>query len=216
MKRLYAGVVFATTLCAQDKALLEWMNNAAQQQLQRRAAQIASIKTPAQADARKKVVKAKILELIGGLPEYQGPLNARVTRTIKQDSYLIEDVIYESLPGLYVTGNLYRPQAPGKYPGILLPLGHWDYGKSAVQQICANLALKGFVVLTYDPIGQGERFQAFDVRVGRSLAGSSVEQHFMAGAQSILVGQSFARYRISAGRVNASDRKITSGESAWT
>ncbi len=197
MKQLSAALLLmAGTLRAQDPALLEWMNNIAQQQLHRRAEQIASIKTPAQADARKKVVKAKILELIGGLPEYKGPLNARVTRTIKQDSYLIEDVIYESLPGLYVTANLYRPQAPGKYPGILLPLGHWDYGKSAVQQICANLALKGFVVLTYDPIGQGERLQAFDIRVGRSLAGSSVEQHFMAGTQSILVGQSFARYRI--------------------
>ncbi|MEO8128463.1 MAG: acetylxylan esterase, partial [Bryobacteraceae bacterium] len=196
MKRLLAGMLFATVLSAQDPALLEWMNNIAQQQLHRRAAEIASIKTPAQADARKVAVKAKILELIGGLPDYAGPLNPRVTRTIPQDSYLIEDVIYESLPGLYVTANLYRPQAAGKYPGILLPLGHWDYGKSAVQQICANLALKGFVVLTYDPIGQGERFQAFDARVGRSLAGSSVEQHFMAGTQSILMGQSFARYRI--------------------
>jgi dienelactone hydrolase len=189
-------LLLATSARGQDPVLLKWMDTIAQQQLQQRAAQIASIKTTAQAEARKEVVRAKVLELIGGLPDYNGPLKAKVARTIKRDSYVIEDVIYQSLPGLYVTANLYRPQAAGTFPGILLPLGHWDYGKSAVQQIAANLALKGFVVLTYDPIGQGERLQAFDVRFGKSIAGGSTEQHFMAGTQSILVGQSFARYRI--------------------
>src|SRR3954469_12211679 len=197
MKRsLPVLLALATVLRAQDATLLQWMDNVAQKQLQQRAAKIASIKTTAQAEARKREVRAKILELIGGLPDYQGPLNPKVTRSIPQDTYVIEDVVYESLPGLFVTANLYRPQAAGKYPGVLLPLGHWDYGKSAVQQISANLALKGFVVLTYNPIGQGERLQSYDWRLGKSIAGSSVEQHFMAGTQRILVGQSFARYRI--------------------
>jgi dienelactone hydrolase len=197
MKRLCTALLLlAPALRAEDPVLLKWMDNIAQQQLQRRSAEVTSIKTTEQAEARKQKVRAKILELIGGLPEYNGPLNARVTKIATINHYIVESVIYESLPGLYVTANLYRPEAGRSFPGILLPLGHWDYGKPAVQQIAINLARKGFVVLTYDPIGQGERLQAFDSRVGRSLAGGSVDQHFMAGTQSILVGQSFARYRI--------------------
>jgi hypothetical protein len=124
-------LLLATSARGQDPVLLKWMDTIAQQQLQQRAAQIASIKTTAQAEARKEVVRAKVLELIGGLPDYNGPLKAKVARTIKRDSYVIEDVIYQSLPGLYVTANLYRPQAAGTFPGILLPLGLRQIGGSA-------------------------------------------------------------------------------------
>ncbi len=105
-------------------------------------------------------------------------------------------MIFESLPGLFITANLYRPDRQGRYPAVLFPLGHWDEGKVAAQLTAANLAAKGFVVLAFDPSGQGERQQAYDRRLGRSLAGGSVNQHFMNGATSLLIGQSFARYRI--------------------
>ena len=176
--------------------LLRWMDRIAQEQLETRARQIAKIRTVAEAERRKEYVRAKILELSGGLPDYRGPLNPRITGQLEHAGYVIEKVVFESLPQLYVTANLYRPNRPGKYPGVLLPLGHWDQGKPGPQRIAANLALKGFVVLAYDPLGQGERLQAFDRRVGRSLAGGSTDQHFMAGAQSLLIGQSFARHRI--------------------
>jgi dienelactone hydrolase len=176
--------------------LTAWMDRLAQQELDRRADQVAAVRTVEEAERRKQLVRDKILELLGGLPDYAGPLNPRVTGKIERPRYVIEKVIFESLPRFYVTANLYRPAAPGKYPGILLPLGHWEQGKPAVQRIAANLALKGFVVLTYDPIGQGERLVAYDRRLGRSLAGGATEQHFMAGAQSLLAGENFARYRI--------------------
>jgi hypothetical protein len=182
-------------LAAEDK-FLQWMDRIAQRQLAAREAAIAKIATSAEADARKATVRAKILELIGGLPDYNGPLNARTTGKITLTRYTIEKVIFESLPQFYVSGNLYRPNDSLKHPGILMPMGHWDEGKPAGQRIAANLALKGFVVLVYDPIGQGERLQAFDPRIGLSLAGGSTEQHFLAGAQSILSGENFARYRI--------------------
>jgi cephalosporin-C deacetylase-like acetyl esterase len=172
------------------------MDSIAQKQLDQREATIAKIGDTAQAAQRQAYVRNKILELIGGLPEYTGPLNARVTGQIEQPGFVIEKVIFESLPRLYVTANLYRPNRAGKFPGVLLPLGHWDYGKPAVQQIAGNLAMKGFVVLTYDPLGQGERLQIYDKRYEGSLAGGSTEQHLLAGGQSALVGQSFARYRI--------------------
>jgi cephalosporin-C deacetylase-like acetyl esterase len=176
--------------------LLKWMDAIAQKQLDRRAAAMAEIRTPMQARERQKFVREKVLELIGGIPEYSGPLHARITGRINQPGFVIEKILWQSMPGLYVTANLYRPDKPGRLPAVLLPLGHWDYGKPAVQLIAGNLALKGFVVLTYDPLGQGERLQAYDRRIGASLLGGSTEQHFVAGAKDVLIGKSFARDRI--------------------
>ncbi|MCU1275789.1 MAG: hypothetical protein JWO48_3220 [Bryobacterales bacterium] len=185
----------ATSLCAEDR-FLEWMNHIAQQQLDRREAAIKAVQTVEQAEARKRAVRAKILELIGGLPDYSGPLNARITGRIERPRYIIEKVIFESLPQYFVTANLYRPRQEGKYAGVLLPLGHWLEGKPAVELIAANLAMKGFVVLAYDPVGQGERQQAYDRRMRTSLGGGTTDQHILAGAQSLLAGESFARFRI--------------------
>jgi hypothetical protein len=183
---------------AQD-ALLKWMDSIAQEQLAKRDQVIAAVRTPDEARKRQQYVRAKVLEMMGGLPDYSGPLNARVTGSLKTDGYTIDKVIFESLPRYFVTANLYRPDAASatrKVPGVLFPLGHWDEGKPGAQMVAANLARKGFMVLTFDPVGQGERQQAFDARFGRSIAGGSTEQHFMSGAQSLLAGESFARYRI--------------------
>jgi dienelactone hydrolase len=189
----------AATLRAQDDAdarLLRWLDQIAQQQLDRRAAEIENIRTVEAAERRKQYVRDKILDLIGGLPDYSGPLNAKVTGRIERANYAIEKVLFESLPQYFVTANLYLPKQPGRHPGVLIALGHWDEGKAAEQQLAMNLATKGFVVLAWDPVGQGERAQAYDARTGKSLGAWSVEQHFQAGGQSLLAGESFARYRI--------------------
>src|SRR3984893_11202839 len=172
------------------------MDHIAQDQLSNRESAVAIIQSVGDAQARQQAVRAKILELIGGLPDYSGPLNAQITGRTELPRYIIEKVIFESLPKVFVTANVYRPKEAGRYPGVLMPLGHWDEGKPAVQEIAANLAMKGFVALVYDPLGQGERRQAYDPRLRASLAGGSVEQHLMAGGQSALIGASFARYRI--------------------
>jgi cephalosporin-C deacetylase-like acetyl esterase len=179
-----------------DDPLLLWMNGIAQQQLQQREDAIAAIHTVAEADARKKEVREKLLKLLGGLPNYKGPLNAKVTGHIQADGYVIEKVIFESLPHFYVTANLYRPNLPGRYPGVLLQAGHVQEGKPAEEKIAANLALKGFVALAFDPIGQGEREQTYDRLTSRPAAGWSVNEHSHTGAQSILIGEALARYFI--------------------
>ena len=183
-------------LWAGDDRLLQWMDRIAQQQLSEREATVARIRTVGEAKARQAWVRAKILELLGGLPDYNGPLNARVTGRIERSHYSIEKVIFESLPEFYVTADLYLPKEGGKHPGVLMPMGHWEQGKLAAQPMAANLAMKGFVVLAYDPVGQGERQQAYDRRIEASLVGGATDQHFQAGAQSILAGENFARYRI--------------------
>jgi len=54
------------------------------------------------------------------------PLNAHIHGRIERDGYTVENVFFESLPGHYVSGNLYRPTGrTGKLPGILAPYGHW-------------------------------------------------------------------------------------------
>lgn len=175
---------------------LDWMDRIAQKQLDARQAKIEAIKTPEQARAHQKQSRETILRLIGGLPDYNGPLNARVTGKMDGGDFTIERLAFESLPRFVVTANLYLPKSPGKHPGIVFPLGHWEQGKPAAQHMAANFARKGFAVLAYDPIGQGERQQAYDKRINRSMIGGSTEQHFMAGANAVLINESFARYRI--------------------
>jgi len=192
-------VFIAASLSAQQPsqdALLRWMNKIAQEQLEARENAVAQVRTVADAERRKHVVRAKILEALGGLPDYAGPLNARVTGQIQADGYVIEKVIYESLPGYYVTANLYRPNQPGRYPGVLLQSGHTQEGKAEPQRLGANLALKGFVSLAFDPAGQGEREQTYDPQLKAPAAGWSVNEHLHATAQSSLVGEGVARYFI--------------------
>lgn len=80
------------------------------------------------------------------------------------DGYTVENVFFESLPGYYVTGNLYRPiQKQKKYPAVLSPHGHWEnpHGRfqEQTQKRCATLARMGAIVFVWDMIGQGDSDQ---------------------------------------------------------
>ncbi|MGH9433664.1 MAG: acetylxylan esterase, partial [Terriglobia bacterium] len=162
----------------------------------RRLAQMAAVQSGDQARERVSMIRSKIWELIGG-PLEKTPLNARVTGKINRGLYRIEKVIFESLPKVYVTANLYIP-ASGKspFPAVLAPLGHTDDGKAyrSYQYLYQNLARKGYVVLAFDPYGQGERFQYIDGQTGRSRYGTTGE-HSQAGRPLILLGNTFALYR---------------------
>ncbi|MEZ5356590.1 MAG: acetylxylan esterase [Bryobacteraceae bacterium] len=199
MTRYAAAAVFAVTIGAAraqepPDSLLRWMDAIAQRQLQVREDTIATVRTVADAERRKQVTRKKMLDALGGLPEYSGPLNARVTGRIDADGYVIEKVIYESLPRYYVTANLYRPSRPGRFPGVLLQAGHTQEGKAEPQRLAANLARKGFVSLAFDPAGQGEREQTYDAQLKAPAAGWSVNEHIHQGAQASLIGEGLARY----------------------
>lgn len=56
------------------------------------------------------------------------PLNARIFGRIERDDYTVENVYFESRPGFFVTGNLYRPKGRGPFPAVLNPHGHWKNG----------------------------------------------------------------------------------------
>jgi cephalosporin-C deacetylase-like acetyl esterase len=95
-------------------------------------------------------------------PPERTPLRAATLRTHDLGDYHLENVIFESRPGFPVTANVYRPKGAGagRRAAVLCPIGHnLSAGKasSEVQARCIKLAKMGFVVLTYDSIGHGER-----------------------------------------------------------
>jgi cephalosporin-C deacetylase-like acetyl esterase len=162
----------------------------------RRKGVLASLRTPAQANERLQMIRAKVWELVGG-PLEKTPLNPRTGGTIERKAYRIEKVIFESQPQVYVTAHLYVPTAGAPpFPGILAPLGHASNGKAYrnYQYLFQTLARKGYVVLAFDPFGQGERHQYFDPRTGRPRYGPTGE-HSQAGRPLLLLGASFAQYR---------------------
>jgi dienelactone hydrolase len=78
-------------------------------------------------------------------------------------NYTVENVAFESIPGFYVTGNLYLPKDySGKIPAVLCPHGHFDdapdYGRFRMdmQKRCMMLARMGAAVFAYDMVGWGE------------------------------------------------------------
>lgn len=117
------------------------------------------------------------------------PLNPVIHGRIERDQYTVEKVYFESYPGFFVTGNLYRPKGKtGPLPGVLCPHGHWpdgrfydnanqvrneivqgaerfeEGGRSPLQARCVQLARMGCVVFHYDMIGYADSVQlSFDL-----------------------------------------------------
>lgn len=163
-----------------------------------RSRTVAKLRTPAQVEERQRWARARFIELLGGWPE-KTPLNPRVTGTLERDGYRIEKVIFESLPKFCVTANVYVPAGGGApHPAVLGAMGHYALSKAepSHQRAWAGLARRGFVVLVFDPICQGERSEYFDPRLGRSAAGIASKEHTMAGLQALLVGDQASRYLV--------------------
>ena len=116
--------------------------------------------------ARAAHLKERILATAGLLPAPEKtPLNPVVFGEVPRADYTVSKVYFESLPGFYVTGNLYKPAGSGPFPAILSPHGHWPYGRlensehASVPGRAINLARQGFVVFTYDMIGYNDSRQ---------------------------------------------------------
>jgi len=214
------------------QALYTYLDGIAAKDEAARREVIAGITTRAQALERQQEVRAKLLDLMGG-GFTRTPLNAKVTGSTQMDGFRIEKVVYESQPGFYVTALLYVPEEktnagilpappselgggparsvqndkPGgaKLPAVVMAPGHASSGKAGDYAMAATFARNGFVVLSYDPIGQGERLQYLDPRnatkmtardpyPGVSLAQQSTGEHAEAGLQPTLIGDAVARY----------------------
>jgi cephalosporin-C deacetylase-like acetyl esterase len=133
-------------------------------------------------------IRKNLHRYFGPFPE-KTPLNAKITGKLEYENYAIEKVIFESQPGFFVTANLYVPKGREfPVPGVVFPLGHSDAGKSrdAYHMSGLGMVLKGYVVLVFDPIGQGERSEYLS-EDEKSLVHVGVDQHWYVGRPAFLV-----------------------------
>ena len=135
-------------------------------------------------EERAEILRRRVLVANGlwPLPE-RTPLNAVIHGRIARPGFMVEKVYFESLPGFYVTGLLFRPdKGQGPFPAVLSPHGHGgrlqDHGPKKIRQHivggaerfegsgrfpkvarCAQLARMGCVTFLYDMIGYADNRQ---------------------------------------------------------
>jgi dienelactone hydrolase len=175
MASLRAGTV-ALLAAAHAVALPARAQEEAVPAVDRRAVEVLTLDTPYSFTpftdrdawlARARFLREQILVSAGlwPMPE-KGPLDAHVFDRIERGDYSVEKVYFESHPGFYVTGNLYRPMGrAGPFPGVLSPHGHWAYGRlehgadGSIPARCITLARQGYVVFSYDMVGYNDSRQ---------------------------------------------------------
>ena len=97
----------------------------------------------------------------------KSPLNAVIHSPIQHADYSVEKVYFESMPGFFVTGSLYRPKGrTGRLPGVLAPHGHWADGRFATLN---DAALKKELESGGERLAEGGRsiFQSLGVQLAR-------------------------------------------------
>lgn len=179
-----------------SNSLYHHLTGEAFKMLETRAATVNRIQNIEEWQKKQASVRQKLWDILGPFPE-KTPLNAKITSNVKKDGYKVENVIYESLPGYYVTASIFIPDKVKKLaPAILFCSGHSHgaYRLESYQLPLLNLVKKGFIVLAIDPAGQGERLQYLDPVRGESVIGSSTKEHSYPSVQVFLTAKSIARY----------------------
>ncbi len=123
------------------------------------------IKSKSEWEQRAQAIREQALVSCGlwPLPE-KTPLNAKVFGRMERDGYTVEKVYFQSYPGFYVAGNLYRPRGKGNgpFPGVLNPHGHWAKGRLAdeaagsIAARCIHFARQGMVAFSWDMVGYND------------------------------------------------------------
>ncbi|HTL16344.1 MAG TPA: acetylxylan esterase [Patescibacteria group bacterium] len=124
-----------------------------------------AISSAKQWEERAKEIRQQVLVSCGlwPMPEKK-PIAPQIFGKIERDGYSIEKVYFETWPGLYLAGNLYRPlgRGHGPFPAILNPHGHWSNGRMAdtkdgsIAGRCISFARQGMIAFSYDMIGYND------------------------------------------------------------
>ena len=156
----------------------------------RRKARLSALDSPAAVREYQVWARSTFIRLAGGLPE-RTALHLRTTGEFKRERYRVEKLIYESRPGLFVTANLYLPTVgTAPFPGVLFQMGHSTDGKgnAGYQRCCQGLAQLGYLVLAFDPMGQGERTNYPQPDGWLTRLPSADHEHTTPGRQMLLIG----------------------------
>src|ERR1044071_5211673 len=177
-----------------SRCLPDFLRDLAERAYQSRNRAIAGLTTPAAIRQRQRWVTETFWSLTGGMPE-RTPLNARTVGSLERPGYRLEKVVYESQPRFHISGNLYIPASGHPpFPGVLCQMGHTTDGKAGdtYQICCQGLARLGYLVLGFDPMGQGERIYYPVADGSRSRFGPD-PAHTFPGRQMLLKGITPAR-----------------------
>ena len=118
-------------------------------------------------EARRAGLRQQILSAAGLLPmPDRTPLHPLLAGRVVVDDVVIETIVLETMPGYFLTANLYRPlREAGRLPAVLSPHGHWRRGRLenipsySVPALGLNLARQGYIVLAHDMVGYGDTRQ---------------------------------------------------------
>ncbi len=177
--------------------LYRYIDSIAHMRLEARRQNLNRVQTRVDAERRQAEVREKVMRLIGGLPERSGPARAISFGTLAGDGFVLDKIAYESLPGFWVTANLYIPPGEGPFPAIVVAPGHGAAGKTEDWNWGGNFARNGIMALAYDPIGQGERLQYYDREKKISFIGNPTGEHGEANIGPMLIGDTVARYMVN-------------------
>lgn len=179
-----------------SRCLPDYLRDLAAKAYDSRNRELAKLTTPEAVRARQRWARSTFWKLAGGMPQ-RTPLNARTIDVLKRDGYEIEKIVYESRPNFHIPALLYLPSGPAPYPSILFQMGHAANGKAyeGYQRCCQGLVKLGFMVLAFDPMGQGERIY-YPGPSGNSRAGSPTAEHTIPGRQMLLYGDTATRMQV--------------------
>ena len=165
---------------------------------ERRAGRLAALESEADFAALRQRVRKRLRQMWGAFPA-RTPLEPQHIGTLDRGDHSIERIIFASRPSFHVTANLYRPKSGSEpFPAIIFPCGHANGGKVAAsyQRFAVLMARQGFAVLTWDPLGQGERLQFFDPATGKSRFREGTGEHRILGDRCYQVGVNLMQYRV--------------------
>ena len=192
-----APAVPSTAYRNYSRCLPDYLRGLAADAYQRRNHEIARLTSADRIHARQAWARGTFWKLVGGMPE-RTPLNARTVGSFERPGYRVEKLVYQSRPEFYVPANLYIPAGKPPFPGVLFQMGHSENGKAAdsYQRCCQGLVKLGFLVLAFDPMGQGERIYYPGSDPTRSRLPSADDEHTVPGKQMLLYGDTVSRVQV--------------------
>jgi len=148
-------------------------------------------------------VRSLFLSCLGGVDKTPLDCMPRITGREQKNGYTLEKVILQPRRGSWATANVYVPNIIMKKPApaVLVTIGHDDRGKAdpEYQYLAQMLVKAGMIVLLLDPLGQGERFEHFELEMDYQPIQGCSGEHDLLDWKAKLLGQSLARYFIQDG-----------------